>query len=349
MTAKKKAAILGATGAVGQRFVQLLEGHPQFEITHLCASDRNAGKRYGDAVNWQVPGKQPHYVDDLVLRKCEPDFEADIAFSALPSDRAKEVEPAFAAAGIPVVSNASAYRMGEDIPLLIPEINPDHTKLIEVQRRRRGWKGYIVTNPNCSTLGLALPLKALDDAFGLRQVNVVTLQAKSGAGYPGPAPEIIGDNVLPLIRGEEDKIESEPQKILGLFEEDGIRHHDMAISAQCHRVDVIDGHTEALNINLSRPAPIEEICRVLGEFRGEPQRMGLHSAPERPVVVRSEDDRPQPKLDLWEGNGMSVSVGRVRPCPIFDLKMVILSHNTVRGAAGAALLNAELLLHQGYL
>ncbi len=349
MTQKKRAAILGATGAVGQRFIQLLADHPQIEVTTLCASERNAGKTYAEAVNWQVPGERPTYADHLVLRNCRPDFEADIVFSALPSSSAREVEPAFAAAGHAVVSNASAHRMGVDVPLLIPEINPDHTGLIETQRKNHGWSGYIVTNPNCSTLGLALPLKALDDAFGITEVNVVTLQAKSGAGYPGPPEELIGDNVLPYIAGEEDKIETEPNKILGTLKGDTIVDHNMVLSAQCHRVDVLDGHTEALNIRFKQTPSVEEIKNCLRNFKGLPQTAGLHSAPAAAIEVRDEDDRPQPKLDLWAGKGMATVVGRIRPCPLFGIKMVILSHNTVRGAAGAALLNAELLIHQGLL
>ncbi|CAM2005454.1 aspartate-semialdehyde dehydrogenase [Acanthopleuribacter pedis] len=349
MTVKKKAAILGATGAVGQRFIQLLADHPQIEVSILCASERNAGKPYGEAVNWQVPGERPTYADHMILRPCQPDFEADIVFSALPSANAREVEPAFAAAGHAVVSNASAHRMGTDIPLLIPEINPDHTGLIEKQRQNHGWTGFIVTNPNCSTLGLALPLKALDDAFGVTEVNVVTLQAKSGAGYPGPPEELIGDNVLPHIGGEEDKIETEPNKILGTLAGDTIAPHDMVLSAQCHRVDVLDGHTEALNIRFKQTPTVDDIKQCLRDFKGLPQEVGLHTAPASPIEVRDEEDRPQPKLDLWAGKGMATVVGRIRPCPLFDTKMVILSHNTVRGAAGAAILNAELLIHQGLL
>jgi aspartate-semialdehyde dehydrogenase len=345
-----RAAILGATGAVGQRLVQLLEDHPLFEVTHLCASSRNTDKPYGEVVDWRVPGKRTTYADGIRVSACEPTFVADVAFSALPSSAAREVELAFARAGIPVVSNASAYRMAEDVPLVIPEVNHDHIPLIEKQRKQRGFdKGFIVTNPNCSTIGMMLPLKALDDAFGVEKVNVVTLQARSGAGYPGIPEDIIGDNVLPFINTEEEKMETESRKILGDLQGDGIVPHGMVVSAQCNRVDVIDGHTEALSISFREKPSIDQIRETLQKFRSLPQEIGLPMAPENPIVVRDEHDRPQPKYDLDVEKGMATVVGRIRPCNLFDVKMVILSHNTVRGAAGAAILNAELLVHQGLL
>lgn len=345
-----RAAILGATGAVGQRLVQLLEDHPLFEVTHLCASARNAGKTYGEAVDWRVPGKRATYVDHLPVRPCEPSFAADLAFSALPSSTARDVESSFAKAGIPVVSNASAFRMEPDVPLVIPEVNHDHIELIPLQKSKRGFeKGFIVTNPNCSTIGMMLPLKALDDAFGVEKVNVVTMQARSGAGYPGIPEEIIGDNVLPFINSEEEKMETESRKILGTLKGSGIENHSMVVSAQCNRVDVIDGHTEALSITFRKKPSIAEIKDVLRNFKALPQEADLPMAPANPIVVREEHDRPQPKLDLEHEKGMATVVGRIRPCSLFDVKMVILSHNTVRGAAGAAILNAELLVHQGIL
>ena len=346
---KLKAGILGATGAVGQRFIQLLEHHPWFEVTALCASAASSGQTYAQAVTWRLPTPMPDNVKTLKVRPCEPSFEADLVFSALPSSAARTVEPLFAAAGFPVISNASAFRMVEDAPLVIPEINPDHTGLIAVQQKNRGWPGFIVTNPNCSTIGLALPLKALDQAFGLKKIFVVTMQAVSGAGYPGPSLETIGDNVLPFIGGEEEKIESEPKKLLGRWDGRAIQPADLTISAQANRVHVSDGHLEVVSFSLAQKTSAEELTRVLTAFEGAPQKENFPSAPKPVIVVRSESDRPQPKLDRDEGRGMAVSVGRIRSCPILDFRMLVLSHNTIRGAAGAAILNAELLAHQGYL
>ena len=349
MAAKLKVGILGATGAVGQRFVQLLERHRWFEVVALYASERSAGKAYGQAVDWRLPVPQPTYLDDLVVRRLEPDGGVELVFSALPKAPALEMEPRFAAAGAAVVSNASAYRMAADVPLLIPEVNPEHTALIDHQRKARGWSGSLVTNPNCSVIGLVLALKPLEAAFGLRQVQVTTMQAKSGAGYPGPPPEVIGDNVLPYIGGEEDKLESEPLKLLGTLEGEAVRPAELVVSAQCNRVDVLDGHLEAVSVALGERTSVAEVTRVLAEFRGLPQEAGLPSAPEQVIRVMAEQDRPQPRLDRDMGAGMTVTVGRIRPCPVLDYKFVVLSHNTIRGAAGAAILNAELLCHQGYL
>ncbi|MCK4577385.1 MAG: aspartate-semialdehyde dehydrogenase [Candidatus Marinimicrobia bacterium] len=349
MAKKLKVGILGATGAVGQRFVELLEGHPWFEIGALYASGRSAGKTYKEAVDWKVPVTRPTYLDGEVVRDMQPDEPLDLVFSALPRETAKTVEVDFARAGVPVISNASAYRMGQDIPLLIPEVNPEHTGLIDYQRQQRGWDGYIVTNPNCSVIGLVLALKPLDDAFSISQVNVVTMQAKSGAGYPGPPPEVIDDNVLPFIGGEEDKLEEEPAKLLGTLGPRGIKAADLVVSAQCNRVNVLDGHLEAVNLKFRQPASVEEVTEALNSFRSVPQEAGLPFAPDQPVTVREEDDRPQPKLDRDTGKGMTATVGRIRPDSLFDIKFMVLSHNTIRGAAGAAILNAELLKHQGYL
>ncbi|MCB1048979.1 MAG: aspartate-semialdehyde dehydrogenase [Acidobacteria bacterium] len=345
MTNKKKVGILGATGAVGQRFIQLLENHPQFEITALAASEGSAGKTYQEAVTWRMETAIPENLKNQVVQTCVPEMDVDFVLSALPSDQAKVVEPAFAQAGFAVVSNASTFRMHSDVPLMIPEVNPGHSELIPIQRQIRGWKGFIVTNPNCVTVGLALPLKALHDAFEVTAVNVVTFQARSGAGYPGPPPELIDDNVLPYIGGEEEKVESEPQKILGQLQSPA----SFKVSAQCTRVNVSDGHFECLNIGLKQKASIEEIKQVLANFSGVPQQAKLYSAPQKPIWLSEDEMRPQPKLDRDNARGMAVTVGRVRSCPILDVRMAILSHNTIRGAAGAALLNAELLLHQGYL
>ncbi len=349
MTAKINVGILGATGAVGQRFIELLEHHPWFELTALYASERSAGKPYREAVNWQVPVPRPEYVDDLIVREMVPDGAVDLVFSALPRSTAQSIEPAFAGESVRVISNASAHRMAPDVPLLIPEVNPEHSALIEVQQKARGWQGFIVTNPNCAVIGLVLPLKPLHDTFGLRQVQVVTMQARSGAGYPGPPPEVIEDNVLPFIGGEEEKVESEPQKLLGMLNGDGIRAADFIVSAQCNRVNVLDGHLEAVSLGFERRPSVEEVVSRLREFRGIPQEVDLPSAPAQPILVLADEDRPQPKLDRDAGRGMTITVGRIRPDNVLDIKIVVLSHNTLRGAAGAAILNAELLKHQGYL
>lgn len=344
--------ILGATGAVGQRFIQLLQDHPWFRIHALFASDRSSGQSYREACTWRLPTPLPEPVAAMPVYPCEPRHASglDLVFSALPSSSAKTIEPAFAKAGYPVISNAGAYRMAEDVPLLIPEVNPDHTRLIPIQQRNRNWsKGYIVTNPNCSTIGLVPPLKALQEAFGLDQVMVTTMQAVSGAGYPGPPLSEIGDNVLPFIRGEEEKIESEPKKLLGRFSAGRIIEAPVRLAAQANRVHVSDGHLEAVNFSLLEDAELEQVREVLRGFRGVPQQAGLPFAPEHPIVVMDEEDRPQPKKDRDLGKGMAVAVGRLRPCPLFHFRMMVLSHNTIRGAAGAAILNAELLVHQGFV
>lgn len=344
MTKRYRVGILGATGAVGQRFVQLLEGHPLFEVTRLYASERSAGKTYTQATDWRIPAQMPAAFADMPVTIADPTDDVDLVFSALHKTQAAELEPAFAAAGKAVISNASTYRMGEDIPLLIPEINADHLQLIDVQRKNRNWSGYIVTNPNCATIGLALALKPLHDAFGIEQVQVVTLQARSGAGYPGPPDEVIKDNALPYISNEEDKLETEPNKILGLFSNGKIDHAPIATSASCHRVDVMDGHLKAASLRFKKkPHDIDEIHAALRAFNEESAKLQLHSQPSETIVIHTAEDRPQPKLDRHTGDGMSVHVGRVRACPVLDYKMSVLSHNTIRGAAGAALLNAELL------
>ncbi len=347
---KIKAGVLGATGAAGQRFVQLLDGHPWFEISALAASNSSTGKRYADACTWHVSPDMPETAREMQVVPVEPGFEADIVFSALPSRMAGPVEEAFAAAGYAVCSNASSHRMDPDVPLIIPEVNPQHLSLIPHQQRRRGWDtGYIIANPNCSTIHLVLALRPLQDAFGIERVMVTTMQALSGAGYPGiPSLDMV-DNVIPYIGGEEEKVETEPLKLLGRFNGEGIEFADIAISAQTNRVATIDGHLEAVSVELAQQASVEDVIAVLSDFRAEPQELGLPTAPEHPVVVRSEPDRPQPRLDRMTERGMASVVGRVRECPVFDVKFTVLGHNTIRGAAGASILNAELLVAKGYL
>ena len=341
--------ILGATGMVGQQFVRLLSDHPWFEITALAASERSAGRTYREACQWVAPGEMPEAVEEMTVRRCEPNLPCRIVFSALPAEEAGPIEEEFAAAGYVVSSNARSHRYDPDVPLLIPEVNPGHLALIEVQRRRRAWKGFIVTCANCSTAQLVLALEPLRRAFGIRAISVVTMQALSGAGYPGVPSLSILDNVIPYIAGEEEKLEREPRKIWGELTQEGIAEAGVTISAQCHRVATRDGHLEAVSVKLGREAALEEVLAALEGFRSLPQELGLPSAPPRPIVVRREPDRPQPRLDREEGGGMSVVVGRVRKCPLLDYKMEILGHNTVRGAAGGAILNAELLVAQGYV
>lgn len=342
-------AILGATGLVGQRLVQLLENHPWFEVRALTGSERTVGKPYGQACHWLPPGDVPEYARDMVVVPSEPDLEAALAFSALPAEIARTAEPALAQAGLVVCSNASSHRTWPDVPLVIPEVNPDHMQLIEVQRKNHGWKGFIVTNPNCTSTGLTIALKALQDAFGLRQAYVVSLQALSGASYPGVASLDMLDNVIPYIGGEEAKLESEPRKMLGKLNGDGIEPATLRLSAHANRVAVSDGHLVCASVALERPATPEEASAALSAYRGPEETRDLPSAPRRVIEVRHEPDRPQPRLDRDTGRGMTTVVGRVRPDPLLDLKFVVLSHNTLRGAAGAALLNAELLVKQGWL
>ncbi|HET7088289.1 MAG TPA: aspartate-semialdehyde dehydrogenase [Anaerolineae bacterium] len=350
--------ILGATGAIGQRFVQLLERHPWFEVVGLTGSDRTLGKPYGESCRWVLTEPMPDYAKDIMVTPSEPghaggDFSRrpGLAFSALPADLAREVEPVFAAAGYGVCSNASAFRMEPDVPLLIPEVNPDHIQLIETQRAKRRWPGFIATNPNCTTAGLAMALKPLHIAFGVRRVMVVSMQALSGAGYPGVASLDIVDNVIPYIGGEEDKVETEPRKLLGQLdaERGSVRFADFRLSAHTNRVAVSDGHTVCASVEFEREAGVEEVEQALTHFRAPDPIPSLPSAPARTLVVRRELDRPQPRRDRDEGQGMTAVVGRVRPCPLFEIKFVVLSHNTIRGAAGGSILNAELLLAQGYL
>lgn len=340
-----RVGILGATGTVGQRFAQLLENHPQFEITALAASDRSAGKTYEDATNWKLTAPMPDNVKNIRVRAIEPDLDCDLIFSSLPADAAHAAELAFAQKGYPVISNSSAFRMESDAPLLIPEVNAAHLDLIAAQRRNRKFdRGFIVTNPNCAAIVIAPPLFVLHQHFGVEAVIVTTLQAISGAGYPGVASLDIVDNVIPFIASEEEKIEAETRKILGESNGETVTDADFAISAQVHRVNVVDGHTAAVRVKLKNKAKIEDIKTAFREFTALPQTLKLHSAPNPAIIVREEKDRPQPRLDRDAGNGMATTVGRILPDAVFDIKFVALSHNTVRGAAGAAVLNAELLL-----
>lgn len=346
MSRKYRVGILGATGTVGQRFVQLLENHPQFEITALAASDRSVGKPYMEACAWKLAGAMPDYVKEIVVEQIEPPLDCDLVFSSLPSTVARETEEAFARAGFPVISNSSSYRMEEDVPLLIPEINAKHLDLIEIQQQRRGFnKGFIVTNPNCAIVSFAPPLAVLDRKFGVESVFVTTLQAISGAGYPGVSSFDIIDNVLPYIAGEEPKVETEAQKILGTFNDGTIEKADFTVSAQCFRVNVIDGHTVSVRVKLRQTSTLESVREALENFPS----LDLHSSPKPFIKVLDEPSRPQPRLDRDNGKGMTITVGRLFPDNIFDYRFVALSHNTVRGAAGSAILNAELLVNKGFL
>lgn len=349
MSNKLRVGILGATGMVGQRFIQLLVDHPQFEVTAVAASDRSQGKAYGEACTWRLGGEMPLAVRAMPVQPPAPPLDCDLVFSSLPGEIARETEGSFAAAGYAVISNSSAYRMDDDVPLLIPEVNHQHLGLLARQQQRNRSGGFIVTNPNCSTIMLALALAPLHASFGVSAVAATTMQALSGAGYPGVASLNILDNVLPYIGGEEEKIESETTKILGRFTEDRIELAPMAVSAQCHRVNVADGHMAAVRVKLARKAELRELRESLESFRSLPQELGLHSAPATPIVVRDEPDRPQPKLDRDAGQGMTITIGRLMPDSVLDYRFVVLSHNTVRGAAGAAILNAELLIALGHL
>ena len=339
--------ILGATGMVGQRFIELLADHPKFEITALTASKRSAGKKYEDAVTWHLESGIPEAVRDTVVVDTDPAEvkDVEIVFSALPADTAAIVEPKFAAAGMKVASNASAMRMEPDVPLVIPEVNPEHLDLIETQQKNRGWDGFIVTNPNCSTIALVMTLKPLYDQYDIKKVYVSTMQAVSGAGYNGVPSMAILDNIVPFIGSEEEKMESETLQLLGDFDGESVTPAGFRLSASCNRVPVIDGHTESVFIEMGEEFEVDDVKKSFSEFRGLPQKLGLHSAPEAPVIVREEENRPQPRMDRNAGHGMAVSVGRIRRDAVFpaNLKYVLVGHNTIRGAAGASILNAELI------
>ena len=343
-----KAAVLGATGMVGQRFLQLLTENPWFEIHVITASEKSVGKKYSEATRWMLSDDMPESISDLEVQPTDPNSvgAVDVVFSALPSEIAGKVEEDFAKAGYMVVSNASSHRMDLDVPLLNPEVNAEHVHLIDEQRHKRKWDGAIVTNPNCTTTILTLSLKPVHDKFGLSRVLVSSMQALSGAGYPGVPSLDIVDNVIPFIQKEEEKVQSETLKILGSIEDPA----PIKVSASCHRVCTLNGHTEAVFVETKKETDPLEVKEAMDKFRGEPQRLGLPTAPERPIIVRNEENRPQPHLDRMAGRGMAVVVGRIRRDPALrGIKYIVLGHNTIRGAAGCAVLNAELLKARGYI
>ena len=347
MQTRIEVGILGATGMVGQHFIKFLQGHPWFDLKWLGASDRSAGKKYRDAMTWHL-GVVPDSVADLVVEDCKPGNAPRLLFSAMDASVATEIERAFAAAGHVVVSNSRNHRMEADVPLLVPEINPDHLKLVPRQQRVRGWKGQIVTNPNCSTVVLTMGLAPLKQ-FGIAKVIATTMQAVSGAGYPGVASMDILGNVVPFIGGEEEKMEQETQKILGEFRGDRVEPLAARVSAHCNRVPVVDGHTVTVSVELASKPAEADLRAAFDSFSGVPQQRELPSAPARPVIYMEEANRPQPRKDAERERGMAAFVGRLRACPVLDYKFVALGHNTVRGAAGAAVLNAELILSEGML
>jgi aspartate-semialdehyde dehydrogenase len=348
MQTRIEVGILGATGMVGQHFIKFLQGHPWFDLTWLGASDRSAGKKYKDAMTWQLAGCAPDTVADRTVEDCKPGNAPRLLFSAMDAGVATEIERAFAEAGHLVVSNSRNHRMELDVPLLVPEINADHLRLVPGQRKARGWKGGIVTNPNCSTIGLVMALGPLKQ-FGITKVIVTTMQAISGAGYPGVPSMDITANVVPFIGGEEEKMETETQKILGEFAGDRIAPLAAKVSAHCNRVQVVDGHTETVSVEFATKPSEADLRRALESFSAVPQQRNLPSAPAHPVIYMEQANRPQPRKDAERERGMAAFVGRLRPCPVLDWKFVVLSHNTIRGAAGAAVLNAELMQSEGML
>ena len=346
--AKIPVAVLGATGSVGQRFVQLLEDHPWFQLSEVVASDRSVGRTYREATEWRISAEMPDGARDLTVKDYDAALESPVVFSALPGEIAGEIEQRMAREGRALFSNTSTHRMTPDVPLLIPEVNPEHVAALEVQRRNRGWSGFIVTNPNCSAIHLVLALKPLHDAFGIDALAVTTMQAVSGAGYPGvPSLDMI-DNVVPFINTEEEKMTEETKKLLGGFDGE-FQPACLTMSAHCNRVSVRDGHTECVSIRFATPASPADAAQAMAEFRAKPQELELPSAPKRPVIVRSEPNRPQPNLDRDAEKGMATTVGRVRECALLGTKFVLLGHNTIRGAAGASILNAELFKVEGLL
>ena len=348
MAKKTEVGILGATGMVGQQFINFLQGHPWFEVTWLGASDRSAGKKYCEATTWRLDGEMPESVAGLVVNESVPNGAPRLMFSAMDASVATEIERAFAEAGHYIVSNSRNHRMEPDVPLLVPEVNADHLRILPAQRRNRGWQGGIVTNPNCSTVVLVMALGALKP-LGITKVVVTTMQALSGAGYPGHSAYDVNANVYPFIRNEEPKMESEPRKILGECTGEAFEDHPMKVSAACNRVQVLDGHTETVSVEFARKPSEEAILEAFMNFRGLPQERNLPSAPARPVIFMPQEDRPQPRRDVNRENGMAVFVGRLRECPVLHWKFLAMGHNTVRGAAGAAVLNAELMKTEGLL
>mgnify|MGYP000344840063 CR=1 FL=1 len=342
MRRKLKAAVLGATGMVGIRFIKLLWKHPWFKLEAVAASERSRGQKLGEAARWLPPEGFPSEVFDMEVKSPDPKEleDVDIVFSALPSEVAGKIEENFAKEGFAVFSNASSHRMEWDVPILNPEVNSHHAFMVEEQRKRRGWEGFIVTNPNCTTAVLTLSLKPLLDRFGLKRVLVSTMQSLSGAGYPGVPSLDILDNVIPYIKGEEEKVQRETLKIMG----EPFKPAKFKVSASCHRVSTSEGHLEAVFVELKEKAEPEEVAEAMASFKGEPQRLRLPTAPNPPIEVRWEENRPQPRLDRWAGGGMAVVVGRIRREEALNgIKYIVLGHNTVRGAAGCSVLNAELL------
>ena len=346
---KIKAAILGATGMVGQRFVQLLSDHPWFVISALASSERSAGKVYAEACHWRLEGDMPAKAAEMMVQATIPPIDADVVFSALPADVARDIEPDFARAGYTICSNSSAFRYDEDVPVIIPEINADHIVMLEHQKERKGWTGRMVTSPNCTTTGAVFPMKPIDDVFGIEKVFLVSMQAVSGAGYPGVPYLSIADNVIPFISGEEKKLEIESRLLLGKIKDGKRLASPMVISAQANRVPVIDGHTICLSLALEKKASPEEVREAIQYYSWPAYIKELPSAPAQPLLLRSEPDRPQPRLDRMASQGMSVSVGRLRDCPILDIRLVSVVHNTLRGAASGSILNAELLAAKGLI
>jgi aspartate-semialdehyde dehydrogenase len=350
MAEKIPVVVLGATGSVGQRMVQLLDGHPWFEVAGLTGSDRSIGRTYGEACHWVLPGSMPEWAARMTVLPTDPAAApAKVAFSALPAELARELEPLYARAGAAVCSNASAFRNEADVPILLPEVNADHVNLIPRQRRERGWSGCIVTNSNCTSTGLTVAFKALQEAFGLKRALVVSMQAISGAGYPGVASLDILDNVIPNINGEEAKVEWEPRKMLGRMEAEQIVPAGVILSAHTNRVAVSDGHTVCTSVELEKFPGVEAVAEALRAYQAPESSRDLPSAPHPVILVREEWDRPQPRLDRNIGKGMTTVVGRLRPDPLFHLKFVVLSHNTIRGAAGGSIYNAELLVKLGFV
>ncbi|MBI9047994.1 MAG: aspartate-semialdehyde dehydrogenase [Anaerolineaceae bacterium] len=347
---KIPAAILGATGSVGQRFVQLLDQHPWFDVVCLTGSERTIGTRYGETCRWLLTDPMPEWAKDIVVSPTDPaKVDQPLVFSALPTDIAKTVEADFAAKGSMVCSNASAFRMADDVPILIPEANAEHAKLVEVQRSQRGWKGGIVTNSNCTSTGITVAFKAMLDAFGIDKAFVVSMQALSGAGFPGvPSMDVI-DNLIPFIGGEEHKVQTEPLKMLGTINGNKIDFADFPISAHTNRVGITDGHTVCASLALKKKPSVAEAIEAIRSYQAPEICRDLPSTPRPVLLYRNEDNRPQPRMDRMTGKGMTTVVGRLREDPIFDVKMVICSHNTIRGAAGGSVYNAELLTKMGYL
>lgn len=348
-----RAGLLGATGAVGQRYINMLSKHPYIRLEVLMGGE-SAGKKYGEAVDWLFAEQIPERFVSQIVREAKPESakDCDVVFSALPSEVAKQVEPKFAESGFSIVSEASAHRMEADVPLMIPEVNPEHLKLLRVQRKRRGWKRGIVTTPNCTVTGLALVMKPLVEEFSARKAIVTTMQALSGAGFPGVSSLTIVENVIPYIQNEEEKVVREAKKLLGSLRNGTVSPHDIPLGVSCNRVPVIDGHMETLYCEFAEAVSAARVVDALETFRGVPQELKLPTAPERPILVRKEKDRPQPRLDRMAGTvpGMSVVVGRVRQgIDERSVQLTLLSHNTVRGAAGTAILTAELMQAEGYL